>query len=80
VVDLAQARVNKLIQMSDHCRRLADGVLPLPVSAEIAAVADELDREVVRMKVNCLGSRVCPCESRDSCLAADQLVAMRKVA
>jgi hypothetical protein len=48
--------------MSCHFRQLADGYWAPSVSAEIAEVADEYEKEVVRIERECWGKRLCPCE------------------
>ena len=68
MVDLAQFRMSRLTGMAAHWRRLADALRPDPVGDEIAAFADELDREVERMRRECLGRRTCPCQRRGVCL------------
>ena len=42
--------VAKLAELSDHFRLLADLMTPEPVSAEIAAVANEYDNEIARLQ------------------------------
>lgn len=71
MVDLLEYRVSELARQSSHWRRLADGFLPLAVNAEIAAIADECDREVRRMEQECRGKRSCPCERLGSCLPVE---------
>ena len=86
MVDLLEFRVNKFIRMSDHCRRLANDLAPMAVSNEIAAVADDLDREVVRMRRDCVGSRICPCKFSGVCFSTDgadplaEILGLRQVA
>jgi hypothetical protein len=67
MVDLIEFRMSKLVRRSEQCRRLIGGLLPAPVSAEIAAVADEYEQEVVRMEHECLGKKSCPCSRFNSC-------------
>ncbi len=71
MVDVLEFRINKLARMSDHYRHLAAALIAEKVSAEIAAVADAFDDEVVRMNRECAGRRVCPCQFRGSCVAPD---------
>jgi hypothetical protein len=71
MVDLLEFRVSKLVRRSDHCRHLADGLLPPAVNAAITAVADEYDKEAARMERECHGKRCCPCHRFTSCLAVD---------
>jgi hypothetical protein len=42
--------MGKLSRMSVHYRQLAHNLYPNPVSAEITAVADELDNEAARLQ------------------------------
>ena len=57
------------MRVSDHYRRLADNLQPEPVSAEIAAMADEFDSEAARIRRVCAGKRVCPCKFSGSSLS-----------
>lgn len=68
MVDLIDVRVSKLVRISDHCRHLANGVLPFAVRVEIAEMADEYDTEVARIERDCRGKRRCPCECSGGCL------------
>jgi hypothetical protein len=61
MVDLIEVRVSKLARLSDHYRLLANDLQPDPVSAEINAIANELDTEAARVKRECVGKRRCPC-------------------
>ncbi len=69
MVDLLEFRLSRLARMSEHYRRLAAGLAPEKVSAEIAAVADTFDGEVVRISRECVGRRTCPCGFARSCIA-----------
>ena len=53
MADLLEFRLSKLARMSCHFRQLADGYLAPAVSAEIGEVADEYEREVVRIEREC---------------------------
>lgn len=70
MIDLLEFRVNKLTRMSDHFRKLAADLAPEKVSAEIDAVADTFDDEVVRISRECVGRRACPCPFAPSCIGA----------
>ncbi len=70
MVDLLEFRLGKLTRMSDHFRRLAVGLAPEKVSAEIAAVADAFDDEAARIIRDCVGRRACPCKLAHSCIVA----------
>jgi hypothetical protein len=69
VVDRLEFRVNKLARMSGHYRELAAALFPENVSAEIEAVADAFDDELLRMDRECVGQRACPCEFSGACVA-----------
>ena len=69
MVDRLEFRVNKLARMSGHYRELAAALFPENVSAEIEAVADAFDHEVLRIDRECVGRRACPCEFSDACVA-----------
>ena len=69
MADLLEFRMNKLARMLDHYRHLAFNLQPDPVSDEIVAVVNEFDNEIARMKLECVGKRICPCELSQSCLA-----------
>jgi len=71
MVDLIEFRVSTLVRRSDHYRRLVDGLLPTAISAEVAAVADECDREVARMECECRGKKSCPCRCFATCFRVD---------
>jgi hypothetical protein len=60
MADLLEFRLSKLARMSCHFRQLADGYLAPAVSAEIAEVADEYEKEVVRIERECWGKKVVP--------------------
>ena len=67
MITLVDFRVGKLGRMSDHYRQLADNLQPDPVSAEITAIADELDNEAARLQRECVGKRLCPCTADPAC-------------
>ena len=69
MADLLEFRLSKLARMSCHFRQLADGSLAPAVSAEIAEVADEYEKEVVRIERECWGKRSCPCEFSAGCIS-----------
>ena len=71
MIDLLGYRVSTLVRRSDHCRRLANGLLPTAVNAAIMAVANEYDKEVARMERGCRGKRRCPCNRISRCLPID---------
>ena len=60
MADLLEFRLSKLARMSCHFRQLADGYLAPAVSAEIAEVADEYEKEVVRIERECWGKNFVP--------------------
>jgi hypothetical protein len=69
MADLLEFRLSKLARMSCHFRQLADGFLAPAVSAQIAEVADEYEKEVVRIERECWGKRICPCEFTSGCIS-----------
>ncbi len=69
MADLLEFRLSKLARMSCHFRQLADGFLSPTVSAQIAEVADENEKEVVRIERECWGKRSCPCEFSRGCVS-----------
>ena len=71
MVDLLEFRVGKLVRRSDHCRHLANGLLPTAVNAAITALAEEYEKEVARMERDCRGKRRCPCNLFDTCPYVD---------
>jgi hypothetical protein len=69
MVDRLEFRICKLARMSGHYRELAAALFPENVSAEIEAVADAFDDELLRIDRECVGQRACPCEFSGACVA-----------
>ena len=69
MADLLEFRLSKLALMSCHFRQLADNYWAPAVSATIAEVADEYEKEVVRIERECWGKRSCPCEFSGGCIS-----------
>src|SRR5271166_1405463 len=72
MVDLIETRISRLMGMSAHWRRIADGFLPASINGEIEAFARQIDGEIARMKIECVGKRICPCELGRACLGVDR--------
>ena len=72
MVDLIETRIARLMGMSAHWRRIADGFLPASINGEIEAFARQIDGEIARMKIECAGKRICPCELGRACLGVDR--------